>query len=55
MQEFSQSREGIPFVLPERSKARQIRKVDTRELKGPGGPRTMPMKGFEDTYTDIVD
>lgn len=55
MQQLEGTQPGLPFILPERPTARRIRKVDTRTLKEPAGPRTMPMAGFEDTYTDIVD
>ncbi|WP_243453953.1 ester cyclase [Sandaracinobacteroides saxicola] len=55
MTESESCKANLPFLLPERPNARRIRKVDTRELKQAGGPRTMPMRGFEDSYTDIVD
>jgi predicted ester cyclase len=44
-----------PFALPERPKATQVRQIDKSALRGPAGPRTMPMQGFEDQFVDIVD
>jgi predicted ester cyclase len=48
-------RDALPFALPERPPVTRIRQRDTRELRAPSGPRTQPMAGFEDRFTDIVD
>ena len=46
---------ALPFRLPERPPVTRIRRVDPLALRAPKGPRTQPMRGFEETYTDIVD
>jgi hypothetical protein len=46
---------SLPFVLPERPPVTRIRRSDAGKLGAPTGPRTQPMKGFEDQYVDIVD
>jgi predicted ester cyclase len=46
---------SLPFLLPERPPVTRIRRSDAGKLGAPTGPRTQPMKGFEDQYVDIVD
>ena len=46
---------NLPFVVPPRPPVTRIRKRDVGDLLSPGGPRTQPMRGFEDQFVDIVD
>ncbi len=46
---------GLPFALPDRPRVTRIREADTAWLRAPKGERTQPMRGFEPTYSDIVD
>lgn len=45
----------LSFTLPERPPVTRIRRVDPLALRAPKGPRTQPMRGFEEAYSDIVD
>ena len=45
----------LPFTLLERPPVTRIRRVDPLALRAAKGPRTQAMRGFEETYSDIVD
>lgn len=46
---------NTPFALPVRPPATQVRQIDKSALLAPAGRRTMPMRGFEGKFVDIVD
>ena len=45
----------VPLVIPARPKVSQVRHRDPAHMLHPRGPRTQPMQGFDDEFTDIVD
>ena len=46
---------GTPFAVPTRDTVTRVRQREAGELRRQAGPRTQPMRGFDDDYADIVD
>lgn len=46
---------NLPFTLPQRPAVTRIRQCDVAQLRSPPGPRSQPMRGFEEHFVDIVD
>ncbi len=55
MQAASRNHPDVPFALPDRPQVTQVRQIDKTALLSLESARTMPMRGFEGKFVDIVD